>query len=195
MDLKTASVRQPRGYRGRLASNHPSPVGQRFNRFTVLRVSATAKEYKGRNLHYDCQCDCGAVKVVRIDSLRQGHVKSCGCLQRDMHITHGHSEDTEYNTWHSMKSRCLRKTDPNYHHYGGRGIIICDRWKDSFENFFADMGFKPTPKHSIDRIDVDGNYEPSNCRWATAKEQANNTRRNKRKKISGCEGHPSERKA
>jgi hypothetical protein len=89
----------------------------------------------------------------------------------------------EYKTWIGIKKRCLNSSANNYVNYGGRGIKVCDRWLESFENFYADMGRKPSPEHSIDRIDVDGDYEPSNCRWATRREQMLNTRKQKRKKL------------
>jgi hypothetical protein len=95
-------------------------------------------------------------------------------------ITHGHGSggSPEYRAWKNMLTRCLYKCHKDYHRYGGRGITVCERWRTSFANFLADMGLKPSPKHSIDRIDGSGNYEPSNCRWATQSEQMSNTSRN-----------------
>lgn len=127
------------------------------------------------------KCYCGTEKIVQTGHLLGGNTKSCGCLQKDLmrqkSKKHGMWESKEYSTWSSMKQRCYNSKNLFYKDYGGRGIRICDRWKDSFENFFADMGKKPTPKHSIDRIDVNGNYEPSNCRWATPLQQGFNQRK------------------
>lgn len=126
-----------------------------------------------------CRCDCGTEKVVRAQCLKSGATQSCGCYQRDVRQRpwkHGMTYKPIYRLWVSMVDRCTRQNVPNYPLYGGRGIRVCERWM-TFENFYADMGDRPEGM-SLDRIDSDGNYEPSNCRWATAKQQANNVRRN-----------------
>jgi hypothetical protein len=151
-------------------------VNRKFGRLVVLEVlpSSLAK----------CLCECGSSKLIRIDRLRSGNTKSCGCLKREMKIKqlrkHGLRHSSEYTSWRGMKNRCYLRSNKFFSHYGGRGIRVCDRWINSFANFFEDMGRKPTPTHSIDRIDVNGDYEPSNCRWATKTEQSRNKRRSKR---------------
>lgn len=131
---------------------------------------------------WKCQCVCGKVMAVNGSNLRRGLSVSCGCFreqfQRDCSRFKGEDPTSEFNTWTSMKQRCSNPKNPRYNSYGGRGIKVCSRWQNSFEAFIADMGPKPTPKHSLDRIDNDGNYEPSNCRWATNQEQCNNKRTN-----------------
>lgn len=139
------------------------------------------------------QCSCGSVKKLNISMVKNGYIKSCGCLSREFSSSHfkelnklkrkhGCSSTNkqpaspEYNTWCSMKKRCYVKTTASYKHYGGRGISVCQRWLDSFESFLEDMGPRPSSNHSIDRINVNGNYEPENCRWATAIEQRHNQR-------------------
>ena len=130
---------------------------------------------------WNCLCDCGQVSVVRGTSLIKGGTKSCGCLNLEKRTKHGDTKGTgwtvEYGAWENMKSRCYNENATGYEDYGGRGIKVCDRWLASYENFLEDMGRKPGKGYSIDRINVDGNYEPSNCRWTTTFEQARNKRR------------------
>ena len=123
-----------------------------------------------------CQCDCGKEVIVRGASLTTGNTKSCGCLTTANAVTHGKSRTDEYKAWGTMLQRCTNPRATGFDRWGGRGITVCERWRRSFENFLVDLGPKPSPQHSIDRINNDGNYEPGNCRWATKQEQIWNSR-------------------
>jgi hypothetical protein len=150
-------------------------TGEIFGRWTVLYLAGRTNYGL---LKWYCRCACGKEKVVLRSILVNGESQSCGCKPSIRRTTHGHTTNraisSEYSSWLSMKVRCSLKTHHAYKHYGGAGISVCERWVHSFENFLLDMGPKPTPKHSIDRINSKGNYEPSNCRWATSKEQSRN---------------------
>lgn len=156
--------------------------GRRFGKLfalTHIRV--------GRRIMWNCICECGKQKLVRGAHLTAGGIRSCGCLQAEAriatHFKHGFNRkgrrQPEYRSWVCMRERCDRPTNNEFHRYGARGITVCERWQ-SFENFIADMGLKPSPRHSIDRFpNKNGNYEKVNCRWATPKEQARNARSNR----------------
>lgn len=152
----------------------PNLIGEKFGRLVVI------KSIRGPiGPLWECECACGGSATLSTNRLRSGNTSSCGCLRADRRIevqtTHGKTGTPEYRIWSSMKARCLNKNRNSYPRYGGRGIKVCQRWLNSFENFFADMGPRPTPKHSIDRKRNSHGYSPSNCRWATSKEQNLNT--------------------
>jgi len=157
----------------------------RFGRLLVL------SEVNLGDVRWLCKCDCGNTVVVRGAALRKFYTQSCGCYHKEVvartgrlykgcFVKHGHKRQSKqtraYSIWGCMKTRCFNKNRKDWLNYGGRGITVCDRWKDSFENFLADMG-EPPENYQIDRIDNDGNYEPLNCRWVTPKENCNNKQR------------------
>lgn len=152
-------------------------TGKTFERLTVLRFAGMGTH---GHTEWHCICSCGTKKVVRGSCLVQGVLRSCGCLSIERSTTHGNAPRTgvssEYRSWAHAKSRCECITNNKYPDYGGRGITMCERWRNSFAAFLEDMGKKPSSKHSIDRENNNGNYEPGNCRWATILQQANNKR-------------------
>lgn len=160
--------------------HQPIEVGQKFNRWTVIGDAIR----DANNLkNWLCRCECGTERRVRHYLLASGKSKSCGCLQREdlgaRKLKHGYASGgvirPEYSVWQMMVARCTNPRAQMYPEYGARGITVCDRWM-KFENFLADMGDRPSAKHSLDRIENDKGYQPGNCRWAVPEIQQNNKR-------------------
>lgn len=164
--------------------------GQKFG---FWKIAGVAKKQRGKSAFIKCKCVCGTVRDVETARLIGGESKSCGCKATELRVpqitTHGQAkggqETPEYSAWRAMIQRTTNSSSPDWHNYGGRGITVCDRWRHSFENFFEDMGKRPSNGHSIDRIDNEQGYKPGNVRWATAAEQARNTRRTRKLTYDG----------
>jgi hypothetical protein len=158
-------------------------TGQRFGKLVADKVVGSHR--KGRV--WRCTCDCGGTNDVPSERLRNGWTKSCGCRAVDhgrylssLRVTHGQSHKVpEYNIWAGMKARCSNPRSKSWRRYGGRGIRVCAEWANDFEAFLRDMGPRPSPAHSLDRMDYDGDYSPKNCRWATMLQQNNNRSSNR----------------
>lgn len=169
-------------------------VGRQYGRLTVTARA----ENRGRCVRWCCRCVCGATTVVDGLHLTRGRIRSCGCLRREIvrtrhpNLTHGETrgdrETAEYRTWSDIIQRCENPKRQNWKNYGGRGITMCRRWRESFLAFIADVGRRPSPELTIDRIDNDGHYELGNIRWATRLQQ----RQNQRVRRVGCSFQVSE---
>jgi hypothetical protein len=160
------------------------------------RLQPISSFHDGKMRRWNCVCDCGKTTTSRCHDLVRGNSTSCGCLNAENRLKgvtkHGMSYTRQYGIWHALFDRCYRPACPGYKDYGARGITICDRWKESFENFWEDMKDGYADDLTIERKDSNGNYEPSNCRWATRMEQQNNRRSNRRYTALGFTGTAAE---
>lgn len=163
-------------------------TGMRFGRLTAIRLGKPHVSPSRCQITWICLCDCGNYVTIQRGSLRSGTTSSCGCKYQDAGAKRRKGKffhAPEYNTWTAMKQRCGNPNNPEWHNYGGRGIKIWPAWEESFHAFLLDMGKRPTPAHSIERIEKNGNYEPGNCEWATPYVQSRNRRNNRVLELDG----------
>lgn len=162
----------------RKSNNFLDITGQKFGRLTVVSRGKNTKTGRAR---WNCLCECGKTKLITTSTLKNGRSLSCGCIRSEGNTKrltiHGGADSPEYAIWMGMRQRCSNPSNKEFHNYGGRGIKVCKRWQ-SFKNFIADMGQRPSKDLSIERINNDKGYSPGNCKWGTTFEQANNTRAN-----------------
>lgn len=158
-----------------------NPIGEKYGRLAVLEFAGVYQSPSRPHRLYKCKCECGNVTIVRLNTLRSGNTRSCGCLlsekSRERSIKHGLRHTKEYICWMRMKDRCFNKNSKDYKNYGGRGISVCDEWKNDFEQFYKDMGEKPA-NTSIERIDNNKGYSKDNCKWDNSFNQCRNKRTN-----------------
>jgi hypothetical protein len=155
-------------------------IGNQYGKLTVIAHGQRIVMKHGTTQAFVCECFCGKVVLVAKSNLVSGNSKTCGCQRmanmKAATTTHNLSKSVESNTWRKIKDKCYNPKNPDYRYYGGRGIVMDETWRNSFEAFYEGIGPRPTPKHTLDRIDVNGNYEPGNVRWATRQVQSLNRR-------------------
>jgi hypothetical protein len=160
-------------------------IGKKIHHLTILKDLGTRGPRFSRWVLVQCDCEDRTIKEIRLDCLldKNRPTTSCGCYQRTVWksdgVTHGMTKTREFRIWHGMKQRCHNPKHPNYSYYGGRGITVCDEWRESFIKFFEHVGAAPSKDHTIDRINNNEGYYPGNCRWATMKQQSNNLNKNR----------------